>query len=1048
MIETSVDFRAAFEAMPGISTLLRANSPYFTILAVTDGVVTSTGIQREDLIGKNLFEAFPGDPGDPTGEQEARASLEYVLAHKQPHELPILRYDIPEGDGSYKERYWKVYRKPVLNSQGEVLYIIHTTDDVTEQVKAEQREAKIKDIERVYNFFMQAPVIIAIVRGPEYTIELANKDMLHLWGRGPEVIGKPLLEAIPELEHQGFIPLLDQVRLTGEPYYAYESPSTLIHDGKEEVRYLDFVYQPYYDDPSEPVAAGVIGMAHDVTEQVLARQRVEEVNERLDFRNALFEAENEVTPDGVLIVDPQGNMVLHNRRFADIWNLPQDVTDNKDREAALRHALTMVADPAKFIASNEQMYSNNGKKAYDEILLKDGRVIERRGTPIIAESGSNYGWAWYFRDITDRIKQEQKFRNVVEQASDPILILKGEDLILEVANQALFELWQVGPEVINKPFLEILPEMKDQVFVGLLLNVLRTGEPFYGNEVPAVFKRKNGDMETRYVNFSYNPYREADGTITGVLVMANDVTGQVMAKQQLVESERNFRNMILQSPVAMCILKGANFTVEIANDRMYELWGRGADELLRKPIFEGLPEIRKQGLEDLLTQVYTTGETFWASERPINLPRGGKTETLFINFVYEPLREGDGSIAGIMVVATDVTEQVLARHEIEITNKELQFVLEFMPHLLWHSLPDGTVNFFNQTYLDYTGQSMEQLLGNGWFDFIHPDDRETTNQAWQNALAGRGKYVIEHRLRGRDGSYHWFLSRGVPLRDEEGKIIKWYGTSTDIQDQKTVAELLESRVEERTRELLEVNNTLRRINAELEQFTYVSHHDLQEPIRKIQIFTEMVKSDSYDKLTEASQKRLDRVSAAAERMSAALKDVLNYASLNKEEQPDLVDLNEVLEAVQTDLEVVISEKQATVSVSALPTIQAVPRQMHQLFYNLLNNALKFSKPDSLPLISISSRRAYPSQLPEQPDLDSSKDYYEISVRDNGIGFDQDYESKIFLMFQRLHSKDTYSGTGIGLALAKKVALKHGGKIWAESKTGEGAVFKVLLPANS
>ncbi|WP_247235217.1 PAS domain-containing protein [Telluribacter sp. SYSU D00476] len=1033
--------------MPGISTLLRPNSPYFTILAVTDGVVTATGIPREELVGRDLFEVFPGNPEDTTGEQEARASLDYVLTHKKPHQLPLLRYDIPNDEGTYDERYWKVHRKPVLDSQGEVLYIIHTSDDVTEQIKAEQREAKIKDIERVYNFFMQAPVIIAIVKGPEYTIELANKDMLFLWGRGPEVIGKPLLEAIPELEHQGFIPLLDRVRETGEPFYAYESPSTLIRDGKEEVRYLDFVYQPYYDNPSDTVATGVIGMAHDVTEQVLARQRVEEVNERLDFRNALFEAENEVTPDGVLIVDPKGNMVLHNRRFAEIWDIPQEVTDTKDRKAALRHALTMVADPQTFLSNTEQVYAGNHEKAYDEVLLKDGRVIERRGTRIIAESGVNYGWAWYYRDITDRIRQEQKFRNVVEQASDPILILKGEDLVLEVANQALLELWQVGSDAINKPFLEILPEMKDQVFVGLLLNVLRTGEPFYGNETPAVFKRRNGNLETRYVNFSYNPYREADGTITGVLVMANDVTGQVMAKQQLVESERNFRNMILQSPVAMCILKGSSFTVEIANDRMFELWGRGADELLHKPIFEGIPEAREQGLEDLLIHVYTTGETFRASERPVNLPRGGKVETLYINFVYEPFHEGDGSISGIMAVAIDVTDQVLARHETEVKNKELQFVLDFIPQLVWHTLPDGRSDFFNQTYLDYAGLPTEQLLGNGWLDILHPDDRETTTRVWQTALTGSGSYAVEHRLRSRDGSYHWFLTRGVPLKDEQGQIIKWYGTSTDIQEQKTVAELLESRVEERTRELLEANNSLRRINAELEQFTYVSHHDLQEPIRKIQIFTEMVRSDSYDKLTAASQKRLDRVTAAAERMSAALKDVLNYASLNKEEQPEQVDLNEVLETVQTDLEVVISEKQASISVAVLPTIRAVPRQMHQLFYNLLNNALKFSKPDAQPMITITSQKAHPSQVWEQPDLDNSKDYYEIAVSDNGIGFDQDYENKIFLMFQRLHSKDAYAGTGIGLALAKKVALRHGGKIWAESREGEGAVFKVLLPAN-
>jgi light-regulated signal transduction histidine kinase (bacteriophytochrome) len=269
------------------------------------------------------------------------------------------------------------------------------------------------------------------------------------------------------------------------------------------------------------------------------------------------------------------------------------------------------------------------------------------------------------------------------------------------------------------------------------------------------------------------------------------------------------------------------------------------------------------------------------------------------------------------------------------------------------------------------------------------------------------------------------------MKDAEGNIVKWYGTSTDVEDQKKAEALLEQRVKERTQEL--------------EQFTYVSHHDLQEPLRKIILFTDMVKSDGYERLPEASQKRLDRVTDAARRMSQALRDVLSFATLNMEEQFSKVDLEEVLAAVSSDLELVIQEKGARLFAEELPTIKAIPVQMHQLFYNLINNALKFSKPGQPPVINIRCKTMTSTELQEHPELNKKKRYHLISVEDNGIGFSEQHKEKIFTLFQRLHSKETYSGTGIGLSLVRKVVMNHAGKVWAYSTPEKGATFNVLLP---
>ncbi|HEY0732178.1 MAG TPA: ATP-binding protein, partial [Chitinophagaceae bacterium] len=236
-------------------------------------------------------------------------------------------------------------------------------------------------------------------------------------------------------------------------------------------------------------------------------------------------------------------------------------------------------------------------------------------------------------------------------------------------------------------------------------------------------------------------------------------------------------------------------------------------------------------------------------------------------------------------------------------------------------------------------------------------------------------------------------------------------------------------------------------NTELEQFAHVSSHDLQEPLRKIRTFAEMLKDNIYDNTDPDSKRYLDKITATAERMSDSLKALLNFTRMQHSNNYAEVDLNKTISQILTDLELLIEQKEAKVIVEPLPVIKAVPIQMQQLFYNLLHNALKFSKPGEKPLLEIRSRRLLEEEILKYPMLQHFKEYHEITVKDNGIGFDQQYAEKIFMIFQRLHSKSEIEGTGIGLALAKKVVKNHGGEIMAHSKRGEGTCFRIILPAD-
>jgi signal transduction histidine kinase len=239
---------------------------------------------------------------------------------------------------------------------------------------------------------------------------------------------------------------------------------------------------------------------------------------------------------------------------------------------------------------------------------------------------------------------------------------------------------------------------------------------------------------------------------------------------------------------------------------------------------------------------------------------------------------------------------------------------------------------------------------------------------------------------------------------------------------------------------------LERSNAELEQYAYAASHDLQEPLRKITTFGHLLHDTQTETLDEKGKNYLDKILSSASRMTALIRDLLNFSSLNKRTDFEPVNLQEILDNVLQDLELVIAQKEARIYAEALPSIEAIPLQMHQLFYNLCNNALKFSSPNRKPEIRITCSRTSPAEL-DKLGLPQGSDYLRLMVADNGIGFDKTHALQIFGLFKRLNNKELYNGSGIGLALCKRVMENHQGLIFAESSEGYGARFYLLLPVS-
>jgi light-regulated signal transduction histidine kinase (bacteriophytochrome) len=253
---------------------------------------------------------------------------------------------------------------------------------------------------------------------------------------------------------------------------------------------------------------------------------------------------------------------------------------------------------------------------------------------------------------------------------------------------------------------------------------------------------------------------------------------------------------------------------------------------------------------------------------------------------------------------------------------------------------------------------------------------------------------------------------------------------------------LEIKISERTRDL-------KRSNTELQQFAYIASHDLQEPLRKIATFTELLGNNLGEEVDRKSKSYLEKITASAKRMLALIQGVLNFSQLsNGEEFFTMVDLNEVIAEVKSDFELTIAEKGARIHTDHLPVIPGIRLQLLQLFSNLLSNALKFSVPEKHPEIFIKVCDLALGKVNEYPALNPRRTYICLEFKDNGIGFSQEYAEQVFVIFQRLNDRQSYSGTGIGLALCKRIVLNHKGEIYARSKPEGGSSFYIILPKDN
>jgi PAS domain S-box-containing protein len=378
---------------------------------------------------------------------------------------------------------------------------------------------------------------------------------------------------------------------------------------------------------------------------------------------------------------------------------------------------------------------------------------------------------------------------------------------------------------------------------------------------------------------------------------------------------------------------------------------------------------------------------------------------------------------------TEQSQQALRESE-----RRFRQLADAMPQIVWTALPDGRLDYYNARWYEFTGLPRNGTGGTtSWKQVLHPDDAEAYFRQWAEAVRSGAAYQGEYRLKDRRiDSYRWHLGRAVPVRDDHGQIVHWFGTFTDIDDQKLSEEqvrrlntTLETRVADRTAEL-------ESLNKELEAFSYSVSHDLRAPLRHIGAYVTILQEESQDNLSEQGNQFLKIVSDSARQMSALIDGLLAFSRMSRKEvcrkrihTGELI--NEILREMKQDIE----RRNIRWHIEPLPTVFADRTMLKQVWANLLSNAVKYTRNCQTAEIRVGSRDK-PREI-------------EFYVSDNGAGFDMRHAGKLFGVFERLHPTAQFEGTGIGLANVHRIVTRHGGRVWAEAKVDKGATFYFTMP---
>jgi PAS domain S-box-containing protein len=483
-----------------------------------------------------------------------------------------------------------------------------------------------------------------------------------------------------------------------------------------------------------------------------------------------------------------------------------------------------------------------------------------------------------------------------------------------------------------------------------------------------------------------------------------------------------------QSRLAAIVESSDDAIVSKTLDGIIRTWNRGAERILgytaQEAVGRSISIIIPPHLwnEELATLEKLRHGQRVADFETTRVTKDGRL--LDASLSISPVRDASGKIIGASKILRDITEQKRAQSALRESEERFRTLAENIPQLAWMWDDQGRAVWFNRRWLEFTGDTMEEMKSGSWQKMLHPDHAPRAAESFNEAVQSGEPWEETFLLRNKEGVYRWFLTRAFPIRDSSGKVTRWFGTSTDITEHKNFEAELERMVAERTVDL-------RSSNEQLETFVYSAAHDLRAPLRSMSGYSQLLRDDYAASLPEAAQHLLKRIQASAEFMDKLLLDLLAYGRTAQAEM-DLVpvDIHQAWAVALSQCGSQIEQTGAEIeTIEPLPRVRAHEPTLGQILANLLSNALKFVAPSVRPHV-----RFWAEEKGEN---------VRLWVEDNGIGIPMEQKERVFRVFERLHGAQ-YPGTGIGLSIVRKGVERMGGAVGLESKPGHGSRIWIEL----
>jgi len=833
-----------------------------------------------------------------------------------------------------------------------------------------------------------SPAATAVYTSEKLVIQMANDTMLSFWDKDRQVIGMPLPEAVPELKNQDFIALLQKVWNTGITYTAIDTPAELMSAGQPKTFYFDFTYRALKKEDGHVYA--ILHTADDVTERNLHRQ-------------AMAHA---AALSGAL-----------------------------ENEQALNEELSAANEELN--STNEEMY------VMQQSLLELNNELEQR---VAAR-------------VKDLAESKKLLDEILHQLPAPVAVLSGENQVIELTNASILSFWnKERREVIGRPMLEVFPELTHQPFPAQWKEVLATGIPIANREKPVIFQKHDGPKQF-YVDYYYQPLTNYSGNRTSIMATVIDVTDKVESRKQLEEnqlklldlndelstmneemsatneelittneelaetrenllrtiasvekSEARFRFLVQQAPVAVCILNGPELIIESVNDMMLHVLGKPLSIVGQK--YETLLEqLKNQPELKVLQEVFSTGKTHFCNEIPTELMQNGQRKTGFYNFIYQPIQNEKGLVTTMMIVATDVTEQVSSRLQLQRTEGTLRLSVEAANVGTWF-LNNKTKEFFASAQLKelFGYSSSEELTYMDAIAHIPESHRSDVLRAMGSGTANDSHYNIEFPIKDSgEENLRWVKALGKIETETGGALRHFSGVIMDITEQK--------------------EDELRK-----NDFIGMVSHELKTPLTSLNGYTQILHQKALKSGDRFTISALEKVTAQIKKMTSMINGFLNISRLESGKihlQKEHFYIDELIMELVEESRLTSSTHEISIPVAEHLQVYADRDKIGSVISNLLSNAVKYS----------------PLAKEIEIFCELKDNHVHFSVKDKGMGIKPHDVEKLFDRFYRVEGSQNQhiSGFGIGLYLSAEIIERHDGKIAVDSEIGKGSTFYFQLP---